>query len=119
MGMTDGQIAAYCLMRIDQFSIDQNKMQREICWCHQRLTAANIPRQKYQGNSGRRAEETQERGPEVENWAAQNLNPFNIRNRQARQAERERQDVRVATGSSNDWVTSSGANTEDGERGVF
>ena len=94
-----------------------NKHQREICWSHQRMTAVGIPRHKYQTNGGRRPVETEEMGVEVENWAAQNMNPFDPENRRRRAQENGTRPV--PTGSSDSYISSVDENTDEGEQRVF
>ena len=58
--------------------------------------------------------------PEDPNWGANNRNPFDIQNRQARQAEREaeHQIGGVSAGTSSDW-TAHTENTDEGNQRVF
>ena len=77
--MTDQSLSRmlmYALMRLDQQSIHIIKLQREMCWCHQRMTRVGIPREKHQYNGGVRPEATEEMADDVTDWAQQNKNPM-------------------------------------------
>ena len=74
----ESQIGLYNLLRIDQFSLIQQKQQREICWLMNRMTSAGFGRPGYQTNPGTRPEAT-EAMPDNVNWATQNANPLPIR----------------------------------------
>ena len=115
VGRIDGQIATYAIMRIDQLSLNFNKMQREICWAHQRISKAGIPREPYQYNGGARPTDTTPMGNEVANWPDQNRNPFR------RHAPRNvgRPPTGNTSSSSASVNAASEENTEEGERNVF
>ena len=74
----ENQIGLYCLIRVDQFSLIQQKQQREICWLMNRMTSAGFGRPGYQTNPGTRPEAT-EGMPDNVNWATQNANPMPFR----------------------------------------
>jgi hypothetical protein len=72
------RVLMYALCRIDQQGIHIIKLQREVCWCHQRMTNAKIPRERYQYNGGVRPEATEEMADDVPDWSQQNQNPMDV-----------------------------------------
>ena len=101
------QMTIYMLLRQDQMFITQQKLQREVCLAHQRITNAGFPRERFQTNPGTRPVATEELGDEVNSWPDQNQ-PRMGRNFIPRVGH-------LPTGNTTPTESAAGENTEDAE----
>ena len=77
---TEGHISTYCIMRMDQLQMTINRLTRDTCWAHQRMSDVGIPRRHYQSNGGTRpVTNGPPMGDDVPNWSSRNQNTFNRR----------------------------------------